>query len=94
MTISTTSWISMPVARKKTDVIHSIATIPGLDAETYLVANNHEAAGLCLRWLREALPGADQMPFEELTGLAASAAPGQRRGPVHPLDRRRALARR
>ena len=56
-TISTTSWISMPVARKKTDVIHSIATIPGLDADTYLIADNQEAAGLCLRWLREALPG-------------------------------------
>lgn len=75
-TISTTSWISMPVTRKKTDVIHSIATIPGLDAETYLVADNQEAAGLCLRWLREALPGADRIPFAELTGLAASAVPG------------------
>ena len=41
-----------------------------------LVADNQEAAGLCLRWLREALPGADRIPFAELTGLAASAAPG------------------
>jgi xylulokinase len=74
--ISTTSWISLPVARKKTDPIHSIATIPGLDAHTYIVANNQEAAGLCLRWLRDALPSDRTRGFEELTELAAAAAPG------------------
>jgi xylulokinase len=74
--ISTTSWISLPVARKKTDAIHSIATIPGLDAHSYLVGNNQEAAGLCLRWLRDALPGDGTRGFEELVGLAAAAAPG------------------
>jgi xylulokinase len=75
-TISTTSWVSLPVARKKTDAIHSIATIPGLDAGGYLVANNHEAAGLCLRWLREALPSERALQFEALTGLAATAPAG------------------
>jgi xylulokinase len=74
--ISTTSWISLPVARKKTDPIHSIATIPGLDAHRYIVANNQEAAGLCLRWLRDALPSDRTRGFEELTELAAAAAPG------------------
>ncbi len=74
ITISTTSWISLPVARKKTDAIHSIATVPGLDASSYLVANNHEAAGLCLRWLRDALPG--ENTFDELTAQAATAPPG------------------
>ena len=58
MTISTTSWTSLPVARKKTDPIHSIATVPGLDSSSYLIANNHEAAGLCLRWLRDVWGGA------------------------------------
>ena len=53
----------MPVRARRADVIHSIATIPGLDAERYLVADNQEAAGLCLRWLREALPGADRHPL-------------------------------
>jgi len=75
-TISTTSWISLPSARKKTDVIHSIATIPGLGTREYLVANNQEAAGLCLRWLRQALPTDGTRSFEELTKLAAAAAPG------------------
>jgi xylulokinase len=72
--IGTTSWISLPVARKKTDAVHSIATIPGLRADEYLVANNQEAAGLCLRWLREVLPGGRS--FDELVDLAAAAAPG------------------
>jgi xylulokinase len=76
ITISTTSWISLPVTRKKTDVLHSISTVPGLDARGYLVANNQEAAGLCLRWLREALPGATSRGFDELTALAATAPPG------------------
>lgn len=76
ITISTTSWVSLPVPRKRTDAIHSIATVPGLDAYSYLVANNHEAAGLCLRWLREALPADRIRGFEELTELAATAAPG------------------
>lgn len=36
---------------KKTDVLHSIASVPGLDLDRYLVANNHETAGICLAWL-------------------------------------------
>jgi xylulokinase len=75
-TISTSSWVSVPVARKKTDPLHSIATIPGLDADRYLVANNHEAAGLCLRWLRGAVPSETPFSFEELTALAATAPAG------------------
>jgi xylulokinase len=75
-TISTTSWISLPTARKKTDVLHSIATVPGLGAGEYLVANNQEAAGLCLRWLRDALSTGARLGFEELTRLAAAAVPG------------------
>lgn len=72
--ISTTSWISLTATRKKTDPIHSIATIPGLRPTEYLVANNQEAAGLCLRWLRDTLPGG--WSFAELIELAARAAPG------------------
>ncbi len=72
--ISTTSWISLTVAGKKTDAIHSIATIPGLRPNEYLVANNQEAAGLCLRWLRDLLPG--DRSFDDLIALAAQAAPG------------------
>ena len=76
MTISTTSWISLPFARKKTDALRSIATVPGLDSRSYLVANNHEAAGLCLRWLREAFHTSEPASFERLVELAEGASPG------------------
>ena len=76
MTISTTSWISLPFPRKKTDALHSIATVPGLDSDSYLVANNHEAAGLCLRWLRDSFTLGEPGEFERLIELAATAPPG------------------
>jgi xylulokinase len=76
MTISTTSWISMPFPRKKTDALHSIATVPGLDSSSYLVANNHEAAGLCLRWLRETFTLGEPGEYERLLGLAEGSPPG------------------
>jgi xylulokinase len=52
MALSTTSWISLPVPRKKTDVLHGMASIPGFDGG-YLLANNHDTSGLCLQWLRD-----------------------------------------
>jgi len=73
LAISTTSWISCPVPFKKTSVSTQIASIPNV-GDGYLVVNNHETAGRCLEWLRDAMfPGA---PYDELTELAAKAAPG------------------
>ena len=51
--ISTTAWVSARVPFKRTDVLHSIATIPGLDPAYPLVANNQETGGAALQWLRE-----------------------------------------
>ncbi len=51
--ISTTAWIGARVPFKRTDVLHSIATVPGLDPQFPLVANNHETGGAALQWLRE-----------------------------------------
>jgi xylulokinase len=76
LTISTTSWISLPFGRKKTDAMRSIATVPGLDSSSYLVANNHEAAGLCLQWLRQSFHTSEPPEFERLIELAGSAPPG------------------
>jgi xylulokinase len=76
LTISTTSWISLPFPRKKTDPFRSIATVPGLDASSYLVANNHEAAGLCLRWLRDSFHTREPATYERLVELAGEAPPG------------------
>jgi xylulokinase len=76
LTISTTSWISLPFPKKKTDALRSIATVPGLDSSGYLVVNNHEAAGLCLSWLRDAFHAGEPAEFGQLTRLAADSEPG------------------
>jgi xylulokinase len=73
VTISTTAWISCEVPFKKTDVLHQIASVPGLRPGTYLVANNHETAGICLQWLRDSVLGGT---YEELCMLAATAPAG------------------
>jgi xylulokinase len=74
MSISTSSWISAPVPFKKTDALRSVASVPGLSAERYIIANNHESSGLCLQWLRDTVfPG---LAYDELTKLGAKATPG------------------
>jgi xylulokinase len=57
MVISTTSWISCPVAKKKTDLVRQMATVAGLTAGRYLVVNNQDTAGRCLEWLRDNIVG-------------------------------------
>jgi len=76
MPIGTTSWISLVTTRKKTDIQHSIATVPGLDSRSYLVVNNHEAAGLALLWAREALAAREPRSFGDLIADAADAPAG------------------
>jgi xylulokinase len=81
MTISTTSWIGCEVPFKRTDVFHQIASVPGVRPGGYLVANNHETAGLCLQWLRDAVGAggdgaAPASEYARLTTLAATAPAG------------------
>jgi xylulokinase len=73
LALSTTSWVSCPVATKKTDAAHSIATVPGLSNDSYLVINNQETGAGALDWIRRLLGG---VPFSELTALAATSPPG------------------
>ena len=51
--ISTTAWISARVPFKRTDILHQIATVPGIDAAHPIVVNNQETGGAALHWLRE-----------------------------------------
>jgi xylulokinase len=100
--ISTTSWVSCPFPRKKTDAIHQMATVPGILPGLRLVANNQESGGRALEWLRDCLdgdlPGGVPTPFDDLTRLAADARPGSGRliftpwlaGERSPIDDRRA----
>ncbi len=53
LAISTTAWLSARVPFKRTDILHSIATLPGLDPSMNLVGNNIETGGAALSWLRE-----------------------------------------
>lgn len=64
LAISTTAWLSAPVPFKKTDFLHTIATVPGLTAELPLVINNIDTAGAALTWLREQVIA----PHDGLTG--------------------------
>ncbi len=59
MAVSTTAWIGSRVPFKRTDVLHSIATVPGLDPAFPIVANNQETGGAALQWLREQIIAPD-----------------------------------
>lgn len=97
--VSTSAWIGAPVPFKKTDVLHSIASLPGLGlggAAPYLIADNQESAGACLSWLRDALfPGRS---YEEVMKQAMGSPPGAGcviftpwlNGERSPVDDRRA----
>jgi xylulokinase len=74
-TISTTAWVSCALPFKKTDVLHQIASVPGVRAGQYLMIDNHETAGVCLQWLRDGVLGG-RSSYDELLALAAQAAPG------------------
>lgn len=71
--VSTTSWISARVPFKRTDVFHSIATVPGFDSRLPVIADNQEIGGAALRWLREQVFDDD---YAVLTQEAASAPAG------------------
>ena len=78
LAISTTSWLSCPVTKKKTDISHSIATVPGVTPDRYLVVDNQDSGGRCLDWYRESFRTAfDDVPsYEELLALAETAPAG------------------
>jgi xylulokinase len=79
--ISTTSWISCPMPKKKTDVIRQMATVPGILPGLRLVANNQESGGRALEWFRDLLSSTGDTPdgslnYDDLTALAATVGPG------------------
>lgn len=73
--ISTSAWIGARVPFKRTDLFHSIATVPGLDLDHPVIANNHETGGGALEWLKdEIFDGA--VDFEEMIGWAEQVPAG------------------
>lgn len=73
ITISTTSWISCEVPFKKADILHQMTSVPGVRPGRYLLINNQETAGLCLKWVQDSLIPSE---YEALTALAATAPAG------------------
>lgn len=55
LVISTTSWISCPAPKKKTQVTKEIITLTGPKHGTYIVANNIDTAGACFDWFRRVI---------------------------------------
>lgn len=96
LTVSTTSWISCPVAFKKTDAFHQLATVPGLDPSSYLLVNNQDTAGRALEWLRDNV--FDDLDYDALVAAAATAPAGSHgviftpwlKGEHSPVDDRNA----
>lgn len=78
LAISTTAWLSAPVPFKKTDIVHTIATVPGLTPELPLVINNIDTAGAALTWLREQViaPRDDLIGGGSGIGAEGAADPG------------------
>jgi xylulokinase len=77
LAISTTSWVSCPYPKKKTDPFRQMATVPGILPGLNLVANNQESGGGALEWLRTCLTeGGEPCSYDQLTDLAAQAEPG------------------
>lgn len=72
---STTAWLSAPVPFKRTDIRHSIATLPGLTPDMNIVGNNIETGGAALSWLRD-LIGDRSAGYDEFLAPAAAAPAG------------------
>lgn len=82
--ISSTSWLSCHVPWKRSDPIRQVTTVPGAVPGRWLVADNHETAGLCLQWLRSNVvlaedgltdPGGDT-GYAAFDRVAATVPPG------------------
>ncbi len=53
--IGTSSWLVCHVPFKKTDIFHSIGTLPSALPGRYLITNEQESAGACLNFLKNNL---------------------------------------
>jgi len=77
--IGTSSWLSCYVPYKKTDIIHSVASLPAPVPGRWLVANEQETAGKAVNWFANILHpdrALDDGLYAELTAVAASVPAG------------------
>ena len=79
--VGTSTWLSCHLPFKKTDVLHSMASLPAALAGRYLLMNEQECAGACLTHLKDRIlfPAGDAAApasFAQLDEIAAAAPPG------------------
>jgi xylulokinase len=82
--VGTSSWLSCHVPFKKTDLVHSIGSLPSALPGRYFIANEQECAGSCLTFLLKLFFAQDALgtgpmpenPYKKLDELASSAPVG------------------
>ena len=77
--IGSSSWISAHVPFKKTDLLHSIASLPAPVPGRYLIANEQETAGKAIDWLAGILmpdESDEQAAYAVLNDIAARTPAG------------------
>ena len=83
--VGTSSWITCHVPFKKTDVLHSVCSVPSAVPGRYLVINEQQMAGACLKFLRDSIlfpgeelerVGGEKAAYVLMNRLALEAPPG------------------
>jgi len=59
LSISTSGWVGCHTPGKKTSITKQMATVPSALEGSYVLANNHETAGMCVEWARGLFVTAD-----------------------------------
>src|SRR6202022_2066183 len=72
--IGTSSWLSCHVPWKRTDLLHNQAALPSALPGRYFIANEQEAAGACLTFLRDNVLFADDDLDTNADGMDVLAA--------------------
>ncbi len=79
--LGTSSWLAAHLPFKKTDLVHTMASLPSAIPDRYLLVAEQESAGVCLSWLRDQVLSGDgdaarPPSTDTLLSLAATAPPG------------------
>ncbi len=80
--IGTSSWLVCHVPRKRTDLLHNMASLPSAIPGRYLLANEQESAGVCLTVLKDRILFPEDQPessserFAEMLAMAEGVPAG------------------
>lgn len=83
LSISTSAWVGCHTPTKRTSIAKQMATVPSALGDRYVLANNHETAGVCMEWARNLLVEADdglteavRTSLADLDDVASTVASG------------------